>query len=167
MGERTCKVVRPHVSLLLMRLLWPSGSYYQKGIFPRRPDLLSHHRLRRPLSKREIASSNLAKSTLFIFFFVLLLLPRSRETLFPFFFFFFFSPPPKKNPLKKRGVFFFAPTQKRARAQKRGLALFGEEEELPGDPRPAAFLSSSSSSFGFSFPTKEENAGSERARFLL
>ena len=96
-----------------------------------------------------------------------------------FFFFFFFQgaerhyslssfSAPQKNPLKKRGVFFFAPTQKRARAQKRGLALFGEEEELPGDPRPAAFLSSSSSSssFGFSFPTKEENAGSERARFF-
>ena len=40
-----------------------------QGTFPRRPDLLSHHRLRRPLSKREIASSNLAKSTLFIFSF--------------------------------------------------------------------------------------------------
>ena len=123
-----------------------------QGTFPRRPDLLSHHRLRRPLSKREIASSNLAKSTLFIFSFFC---PSSS------------SSSKKKNSLEKTPRFFFAPTtQKRARAQKRGLALFGEEEELPGDPRPAAFLSSSSSSFGFSFSTKEEKAGSERARFF-
>ena len=52
-----------------------------------------------------------------------------------------------------------------ARAHKRELlrGVWGEEE-FPGGPRPAFLSSSSSSSFGFSFPTKEENAGSERAR---
>ena len=109
--------------------------------------------LRRPLSKREIASSNLAKSTRFFFFFssnTRIGFGDTKKTLV------FFPKNEKKSSPKKSA---------RARAHKRELlrGVWGEEE-FPGGPRPAFLFSSSSCSFGFSFPTKEENAGSERAR---
>ena len=97
---------------------------------------------------------------------------KQREIGSPYIFPFFFSVRGDIDTKKTRRFFSNEKkAPKKVHAQKRtfarGLALFGEEEELPGDPRPALFLfSSSSSSFGFSFPTKEENAGSERARFF-